>query len=253
MTVFIVILTVFKWILIVIGLLLALILLLLALVLFPAIRYDLEGHVNDKGFDAGFKIRALFHLLRVYHKPSESKEIIIKILWFRIGRKNKRVKQKNEIDESILETEPLTEEDSPEVKSSSTKKKKENKESVFSRIKRLKNKLSENKELVKPTIKLAAEELKALKPNVFKVKGVVGFDSPDKTGYFIAAVSIVKAVTCLNIEIFGDFEKKNYDVDFTAKGKTSLFRLLLPVIKFVFTKPVWAVIKPKSKKQKKKG
>ena len=250
MTVLIVILNVIKWIFIVIGFLAALVLVLTALVLFPAVRYDAAGRLSGDEFDTDVKIRALFRLVRVCYKPSENENVIIKILGIKLGRKKKKAKKQKVSDDEP----PLKEKDSASEKKehgnkSSFEKKKSSakKVSVRDRIKSLKG-LIGNGELVKLAINFAAEELKALKPKMFKVSGFVGFDSPDKTGYFIAVVSILKALTCFNIDIAGEFNEEKIDVEFAAKGKTSIFKMLWPLVKFVFKKPVWAIVKGKLRK-----
>ncbi len=90
---------------------------------------------------------------------------------------------------------------------------------------------------------LVKDILHALKPKTLEVNGTIGFEDPADTGMALGAISMCTFYLPGKYYIDGDFEKSTVKGDIKLKGGTNLLLILIPVIKFILTKPVLAVIK----------
>ncbi|MDR1687436.1 MAG: hypothetical protein LBS21_02340 [Clostridiales bacterium] len=101
----------------------------------------------------------------------------------------------------------------------------------------------DRKIITKKTILLLKRLYRTLKPKHFKMRGEVGFKNPDRTGKFIAAQAVCKAYTGLDILVYGNFERRVLKLDFDMYGKTCFYSLVYPLAVYVFSKPVWKIVK----------
>lgn len=85
--------------------------------------------------------------------------------------------------------------------------------------------------------------LKALRLKKFVINGKIGFDNPADTGVVIGAIAMIRPYVPANINIDGDFNNKVFTGDIILKGRTNLLFVLIPVVKYILTEPVWAIIK----------
>lgn len=100
----------------------------------------------------------------------------------------------------------------------------------------------DRKILVKKTLLLIKRLLRPIKPSKFYVNGVVGFNSPDITGKFLAVESLLVCFTGLPINIKGDFNRKHLNLNLSASGRFCFFSLVWPFAFYIFSKPVWKVV-----------
>ena len=264
-----IILSVIKWIFISVGLILAFILLITAAVLFTAIKYRVSAAkaVQSSAVSAAVKITFLFGLFRIKYDGGAEKndKFIVKLLWHRLFNKKKITAKKNTVHKTgEINNVSAIKEKAPAkpVKTSKPKKNKKKRsglKGIINKFRRIYGKIKslfeyENKgDIVKYTVQLAAEELKALKPKKFNLFGVIGFESPDRTGYALGLIAILITLTGYDISFSGDFEKKRFEFEIQAEGKTSFFALLWPLIKWALRKSIWAIIKPALFKKSKKS
>jgi hypothetical protein len=101
---------------------------------------------------------------------------------------------------------------------------------------------------------LVKRMLRRFKPRRFRICGIVGFDNPCTTGQFIGLYEAVAGATGLRhaVDLEGDFNQKNVQLDIHVAGRTSFGALLLPVIWFCFQEPIRRNIN-KMRKGKKKN
>lgn len=97
--------------------------------------------------------------------------------------------------------------------------------------------------LISATWKLLIRLIKNLGFKRLELNGIIGFDNPADTGNALGAISVVKTFLPLNVNIDGNFENKELTGDFNIKGRTNLWLILFPIARYVFTKPVWSVVK----------
>ncbi|MDR1531483.1 MAG: hypothetical protein LBS62_04745 [Clostridiales bacterium] len=90
-------------------------------------------------------------------------------------------------------------------------------------------------EIIGHAMRLARGVLKALRPKRFYVSGVIGFESPETTGYALACIYVLRAFSGLRLEITGDFERPVIALRSDIRGRFPLWRLLLPIIKFAIS------------------
>lgn len=99
------------------------------------------------------------------------------------------------------------------------------------------------KKVLKISWKFFVKLLKALRLKKFEVNGKIGFDSPADTGIALGAASMIIPFLPGNINIEGDFNNRIFTGNVFIKGRTNLLFILIPVIKYILTKPILAIIK----------
>ncbi len=77
----------------------------------------------------------------------------------------------------------------------------------------------------------------------FKVEGVVGVDDPCTTGMLLGAVYAVRPCIPGEVRIGSDFSGNKAEGMVELKGRCFLACVLTEILKFVFYKPVWGMIK----------
>lgn len=97
--------------------------------------------------------------------------------------------------------------------------------------------------ILNATINLIVKLFKNIGFKKCKINGIIGLGDPSDTGKAIGAVAVVKAFVPLDINIEGNFEEKEFTGDFNIRGRTNLWLILFPIAKYIFTKPVWPLVK----------
>jgi len=82
--------------------------------------------------------------------------------------------------------------------------------------------------------------VKALKPKRLDISGVVGFDDPAATGWFMGAYEAATGVTGLRpyIRLLGSYHEKALRLDIVTYGRFRLGRLFTPFIWLYLKKPI---------------
>ena len=115
--------------------------------------------------------------------------------------------------------------------------------SIWSTVKRIKS-YPHKKAILKATLNLLKEVINAIKPKRLKIRCLLGLSNPFDTGIALAAISTVKPfVKADQILVEADFENETFEIDIDAKGWFNLLSILLPVIRYIRTKPVWVIVK----------
>lgn len=99
------------------------------------------------------------------------------------------------------------------------------------------------KNILNATIKLIAKLFKNIKFKKCEINGIVGLSDPSDTGMAVGAAAVVKAFVPFDINIEGNFEEKELTGNFNVMGKTNLWLILFPIAKYIFTKPIWPLVK----------
>lgn len=97
--------------------------------------------------------------------------------------------------------------------------------------------------LILATWKLLIRLIKNLGFKKLELNGIIGFNNPADTGKALGAIAVVNTFLPLNVNIAGNFKNKELTGDFNIKGRTNLWLILFPIVKYVLTKPVWPVVK----------
>lgn len=97
--------------------------------------------------------------------------------------------------------------------------------------------------LIKLALAYVWDQIKAFGIYGGRVDGILGLDDPSKTGMALGGIGAAGAFLPLDINIIGNFEKKEINAKGEIYGKTCIFKLLLPILKLILKKPVWALIK----------
>jgi len=86
--------------------------------------------------------------------------------------------------------------------------------------------------------------VKALKPKKLDISGVVGFDDPATTGWFMGAYEAAAGVTGLrpHVRLLGSYHEKALRLDIHAHGRFRVIRLFTPFIWLYFKKPIRTLI-----------
>lgn len=248
-----------------------LLLLLLAVVLFVGFRYNVEADKGD-ALSADVRISWLFRIFRarIIIEDGEQK-ISFKALWFDLLGKNKRKERRSHHSAVSLEKEVMLDEygkddfmeeevnrkaKTGKGRPPKPKKVKKERESFFEKIGGIKDKINyvlkhpDRKKIQAYTIELLKDEAKAIKPKRFALSGTIGFDDPSVTGKVIGLVCAGQGLCPYHpdwarVTIRGNFERAMLDASLRIKGTLSIWAVLFPFIKYVFKKPIWAIVKPK--------
>lgn len=94
----------------------------------------------------------------------------------------------------------------------------------------------ENERLLKRVKLRVFNVLKSIRPRVLKADLLIGTGSPDTTGYLCALYGMLLPVFGNNVNITADFEKAVWEGSVYAKGKITVFTILLQAGKIFFDK-----------------
>ncbi len=75
-----------------------------------------------------------------------------------------------------------------------------------------------------------------IKQDKFYLTGEFGFLDPAKTAGILGKIYMVKGMFYIpNIEVSGNFEKEVMDIDLYMEGRNRLYKIVFPIVSFVFT------------------
>jgi len=126
---------------------------------------------------------------------------------------------------------------------------KKNENNIFCSVKNIYNKFvyfknyPQKKEIIKYSFNFIKELFFAVKPKELYINAVVGFDKPSNTGVFLGFAAIICEFIPFDIYLSGDFEKSFFEGNAKINGKTSVFRMGIPVLRFLLKKPIWNLLK----------
>jgi len=116
---------------------------------------------------------------------------------------------------------------------------------IWSKIKYYKNH-PDRYEIISQAKLLIIRIIKAVLPKRLELSGIYGFEDPSQTGFATGGISILAQFIHPRIIINAkpDFTRQVIDITLLVKGKIIVITILIPVLKFLFCKPVWGIIKP---------
>jgi len=216
--------------------------LLLAIVLcLGRIRYRVDTHIGSDT-TAFIEIKYLMRLVHCVITYKDGKfDNRIRVAWMRLGKekppkvvKPRKAKKSRKDDKSkTLKSPPLPE---PE------KEKKD-------RLKPLKQAKAvltypDLKTIIGLCFQCLQKFAKALKPKRLNISGIIGFDDPAATGWFMGAYEAAAGMINLRqkIRLIGSYHEKALLLDIEAKGRTRVFSLLWPFIWLYLKKPIRVVL-----------
>lgn len=125
------------------------------------------------------------------------------------------------------------------------KKKDSNKESLYAKMERYKE-IIESKEFLNAfelCKKSIGKILKALLPDDWEVRGVVGFDNPEMNGKICALMGMLYPFIRKNVHVTCDFENEIIDLKAKARGELFVCTILFVGVKVFFNRNIRRVIK----------
>jgi len=96
---------------------------------------------------------------------------------------------------------------------------------------------------IRPISKLLLRTLKTLKPNVLRIRAVIGLNNPAETGWLLGILGIISGMLDISMDIKGDFENEIFEYDIYARDAIMLWSLLAPALMFCLSKPGRTLIK----------
>ena len=102
--------------------------------------------------------------------------------------------------------------------------------------------IENKKEILDCFIKNAKFLLTHIKFDIKKLRLVFGFEDPSLTGKVLGVLYSLGIPFLKGVNINADFEKAILETDVNIKGKTNLFFVLLPILKFILNKNVRNII-----------
>lgn len=249
---------------IILLIILALILLIILILLFSKIKIDLDAKFFEN-IALKFKASYLFGILkyRFDYEKNEHKLIIFGKNIFKNEKKQKKRKtelkksnnesNKNKLDikkhykkepkEKTIKEFNKTFDTDFEDEKSNYENIKENTED-FNKKKSLKEKI--NKEIIKELIMLMKKLIKSFNFKKIKINLSYGFEEPYTTGKTCAIISIILPAFSKkyikNINLIPNFQEKELEGEAQLKIRTTLFKLLLPILFFIFNKNIRKII-----------
>ncbi len=102
--------------------------------------------------------------------------------------------------------------------------------------------IENKKEILDCFIKNAKFFLSHIKFDIIKLRLVFGFEDPSLTGKVLGILYSLGIPFLKGVHINADFEKAIFETDVNIKGKTNLFFVLLPILKFILNKNIRKII-----------
>lgn len=101
----------------------------------------------------------------------------------------------------------------------------------------------ENRALFKRVWERVLKVLKSIRPRKLKANLTLGTGAPDTTGYVCALYGMLSSILGKHVWFTADFEEKVFEGDFYAKGRITVFTLLVQALKVFFDKQLRIFIK----------
>lgn len=108
----------------------------------------------------------------------------------------------------------------------------------------------ENKALFKRVWERLCKVLKSIRPRKLKADLLIGTGSPDTTGYLCALYGMLSPILGEHVEFTADFEEKVFEGRFFAKGRITIFTILIQALKVFFDKQLQIFIKQLKREDK---
>ena len=249
----------------ILGIILALILVIIFIVIFSSINLKISFN-NEEKVNYIIKIKYMLGIL-TYTLNSKNNINSIKIFGINIEKfkknknipknkisKNEKVQNKEQSEENIYTTASINidvnkDEQTENINKNKFNKHKDNiKSKIYEVIEKIKSIISypNKKEILNLSFLLIKRLTKSIKFKEIKININYGLDDPFKTGNICGIISAIIPFLpkkyIKDIKIMPDFENELFLANLEIKCKTSLFKLLLPIIMFISKKTIREII-----------
>lgn len=259
---------------IILLILLGIILFILLTVLFVPITYRITGVATLEKREVIVRGNWLFGLVRFRLKYLDQLQWSLKVLW--IDLKNlKNKKAKTDAPTQHVETPAQSKEDDVQAEDSSTQDsansvqdstngsqipetaiphKQSLKDKLTTFINKLKNlyetiqyylevlRHQDTKDLFFHGMGVFGKILRSIRPRKLKVKGIIGFESPDVTGKVYGYICMLYPFYGNNVSITPDFENKILEGDLYCRGHVFMSAILWNAFKILLNRKLYKVI-----------
>jgi len=235
------------------SVILSLIILIFVLVMSAKFRYYIKVIKLNLNTDWVYLVRASWLLGLVKATFANGEEPAVKIAGFSLNLGSKENEEEEVPPEEPDESEP--DEDKSLEKAKKTVAARRKRAQSKEKASKLRAPLDLINEIGKDNIKLVLKSLfemlkqifNRLRPKTMRVRGKLGLEEPDQTGYAMAGASVIQALG-LDIYLEASFDEKALELDIFAKGGFRLFQIARILIRFWF-KPevqrVYRIVRPK--------
>ncbi len=263
----------------ILGIILALILVIIFIVIFSSINLKISFN-NEEKVNYIIKIKYMLGIL-TYTLNSKNNINSIKIFGINIEKfkknkniskskisKNEKVQNEEQSEENIYKTASINidvnkDEQTENINKNNIKDNITNEKNKFNKhkdkINNIKSKIYEviekiksiisypnKKEILNLSLLLIKRLIKSIKFKKIKININYGLDDPFKTGNICGIISAIIPFLpkkyIKDIKIMPDFENELFLANLEVKCKTSLFKLLLPIIMFISKKTIREII-----------
>ena len=99
------------------------------------------------------------------------------------------------------------------------------------------------KEILKLTKELLIRLIKAFNIKKYDIYVKFGSNDPSQTGMIYGGICVVNTFIPIRAKIVPDFKNEVFETDFVVEGNTNLFKLIVPLVRYVLAKPIFKIIK----------
>ena len=240
-----IILSILKFILLGLAFIAGFLLLVLCAALFCAVRYNVSVNKNE-AVSALVKVSWLGGIVGLrYETGEDGPKSAFRLLFFRLRPKKEKPRKPGKEKKTPGPEKTLK----PKLAAAAKKEKKREKRpggfkpgEAIAQIKHYMNYPGKD-EIIKCALGLLADWLRALKPKRFYLRARVGFDDPSATGKLVGLIYAALAFVPLDISVAGSFDKPEFSGSIRAWGRIRLIAFVLPLLRFIFRKPIFTIIK----------
>lgn len=230
--------------------LLGFLLLVLLLVLFMPAVYRGGGKAHDGEYEAWFRFRWLFGLVRGEFDYPRSKALRVRVLWLTVFESGGRQEEPEEDRKRKTPAEKQPTAEKKEAPAAGIRKAEEKEqEPPTDRKDKLQHYLAvvqdqDNQDLVKHALSRLSRIIKSIRPRMLRAEAVVGLGEPDTTGYLYGAYWAIKPFLgkkC-QVSVTPDFERQILEGKVSLRGRIVAAVLLYQAVRVALDKRLWKLL-----------
>ena len=215
-----------------------LVLLLTIVLCLGRIRYRVDAHIGDDT-SAFIEVRYLMRLVHCVITYKDGKfDNRIRVAWMRLDKKKppKAKKPRKVKTPPPHAAKPQPPPPEPEIEKKDRLKPLRQAKAVLT--------YPDLKTIIGLCFQCMQKFIKALKPKQLDISGVVGFDDPAATGWFMGAYEAAAGIMELRskVRLMGNYHEKALRLDIKGRGRTRVGRLFWPFLWLYMKKPIRVVI-----------
>ena len=227
---------------------------LFALVMFVPVRYKCEGDIDGKKYSGSARVSWLFGFIALV--LGRDQEITLRVMGIRVWRSVNNIENdgagneqptaqenagKEHTDDGKTDKKPRERQPKPKAE---RKKFTDSIKDAWHNFESFKN-YPDKGEIFSQIVLLTKRVIQATLPERLDLRGSYGFEDPSYTGFATGAISALYPFVSprIRLRLTPDFSCKILELKLLVRGKVSTISFVIPLCKFLFSKPVWKLIK----------